>query len=884
MKTIIDTIMYRAAYLRTALLLIAVMTTSTVWATDFITDIMLVGGSDSKTKELISSYQSQGWKYIDKDLNDNCGAATDYVYLLYKTADGDTDEIFFITDFYISSKSDYKSSYTISGRTYYLASYDGGDHFKSKKGDLNSNAGGDDIHLYYTKDAFSDRRGVTSVYFDDKKSGAVGENGGSTGYDLNSGAAGDYIYMHFQTATLPELIPNPLYINSVDDWNKFANYVNSGRRNFKDRYVVLNDDIGPVTEVVGVNGLPFCGTFYGNNHTINVAINSSAEGAAPFGCINGATIVRLNVTGTVTGGNHSSGLVGLCGSDGPIVIEECFVAADVNSPTYAGGIVGHGGHNQLKMLDCIYSGTISGFGKYAGGLIGWCDALNLTLKDCQFKGGFAPAGGKYHPIACKNGESTVTATVDRNYYPNTITPSAGLGNVYIPGVDGTPYDILYDFDEGANGWTTENGAISDAVSTGLLSSEWHSYHNCFKFAEGSQDQYLISPALNGYGAVNLTFYLKGTDDKEVVFEIGTSTTTNDPSDFKWFGEQRNTIKNWSPCVAQIAAGAKYVAIKYVSGSSEFLIDDIFIEESPYTPQELATTALYAEVAKVQWVGNSDTYNVQYRKAYHETFDEGTFQWKTRNLGGTANTNWILANLADATGNKLHGHNGDIVAAVKSKDDQDYTIDNWFLSPEVTLDGTLTFWTMDLDPDCPHFEVFASTTTNDNISDYEFVAERTHASAQYVWTEVTVDLSKYKGVKGYLSIRVNDTGKNYLFLDDVSIHYGDWTSLTTTEAHIVLTGLTPLSGYELQVQGVKGDKTTEWSNLFTFSTKDEATVMLGDVNSDGTVDISDYIGVANHILGNTPAGFNAKAADVNNDGEIDISDYIGVANIILIGKP
>ena len=62
------------------------------------------------------------------------------------------------------------------------------------------------------------------------------------------------------------------------------------------------------------------------------------------------------------------------------------------------------------------------------------------------------------------------------------------------------------------------------------------------------------------------------------------------------------------------------------------------------------------------------------------------------------------------------------------------------------------------------------------------------------------------------------------------------------------------------------------------------IVLGDVNDDGVVDISDYIGVANHILGNTPAGFNLKAADVNNDNEIDISDYIGVANIILTGKP
>lgn len=61
-------------------------------------------------------------------------------------------------------------------------------------------------------------------------------------------------------------------------------------------------------------------------------------------------------------------------------------------------------------------------------------------------------------------------------------------------------------------------------------------------------------------------------------------------------------------------------------------------------------------------------------------------------------------------------------------------------------------------------------------------------------------------------------------------------------------------------------------------------MSGDVNGDNIVDISDYIGVANYILGHAPDGFNETAADVNNDGKIDISDYIGVANIILKGKP
>ncbi|MCR4958307.1 MAG: dockerin type I repeat-containing protein [Prevotella sp.] len=61
------------------------------------------------------------------------------------------------------------------------------------------------------------------------------------------------------------------------------------------------------------------------------------------------------------------------------------------------------------------------------------------------------------------------------------------------------------------------------------------------------------------------------------------------------------------------------------------------------------------------------------------------------------------------------------------------------------------------------------------------------------------------------------------------------------------------------------------------------IVSGDISGDGVVDVSDYIGIANSIMGNPPAGFNAKAADVNGDGVIDVSDYIGVANIILYGN-
>ena len=59
-------------------------------------------------------------------------------------------------------------------------------------------------------------------------------------------------------------------------------------------------------------------------------------------------------------------------------------------------------------------------------------------------------------------------------------------------------------------------------------------------------------------------------------------------------------------------------------------------------------------------------------------------------------------------------------------------------------------------------------------------------------------------------------------------------------------------------------------------------ILGDVNADKKINVTDFIAVANHILGNTPEVFIHKAADVNFDNKINVSDFIGIANMILSG--
>lgn len=60
-------------------------------------------------------------------------------------------------------------------------------------------------------------------------------------------------------------------------------------------------------------------------------------------------------------------------------------------------------------------------------------------------------------------------------------------------------------------------------------------------------------------------------------------------------------------------------------------------------------------------------------------------------------------------------------------------------------------------------------------------------------------------------------------------------------------------------------------------------LSGDANADGSVNVSDYLAIANFILGQAAAGFDEAAADVNADDEVNVSDYVGVANIILYGN-
>lgn len=59
-----------------------------------------------------------------------------------------------------------------------------------------------------------------------------------------------------------------------------------------------------------------------------------------------------------------------------------------------------------------------------------------------------------------------------------------------------------------------------------------------------------------------------------------------------------------------------------------------------------------------------------------------------------------------------------------------------------------------------------------------------------------------------------------------------------------------------------------------------TLMTGDANGDGSVDVTDAVAVINAYLSGSNASIHAGVADVNHDGVIDITDAVAIINLYL----
>ena len=106
------------------LLFVAIFSSIGAWANDeFITDVMVIGGTQSEINIMKPFYEAAGWTIIAQDLNAGCGSGSDYIYLLFKTASDSITSPDFITEFLLlKTGADAPDSVvnTSNNRTYYL--------------------------------------------------------------------------------------------------------------------------------------------------------------------------------------------------------------------------------------------------------------------------------------------------------------------------------------------------------------------------------------------------------------------------------------------------------------------------------------------------------------------------------------------------------------------------------------------------------------------------------------------------------------------------------------------------------------------------------------------------------------------------------------------
>ena len=146
-----------------------------------------------------------------------------------------------------------------------------------------------------------------------------------------------------------------------------------------------------------------------------------------------------------------------------------------------------------------------------------------------------------------------------------------------------------------------------------------------------------------------------------------------------------------------------------------------------------------------------------------------------------------------------------------------TPDNYLISPDVTLGGTLKFkaW----NADASYLDNLGIYVVINETEETVKLADITPPTTETVYE---YDLSGYAGTGYFIFRHYNSDGKLVIFLDDIEVTYpgaqpGEWIYVNNVTSPYTITGLTPETTYEVQVQGVgDGGYTSAWtpSTLFT----------------------------------------------------------------------
>jgi hypothetical protein len=306
-------------------------------------------------------------------------------------------------------------------------------------------------------------------------------------------------------------------------------------------------------------------------------------------------------------------------------------------------------------------------------------------------------------------------------------------------------------------------------------------------------------------------------------------TNPTPDDRVWIASEQGNVGGRADDF-EFVSGGTYIFTVTLSGQNDRVDLEIIDPNAPVLPVNV-TVDPTATTAGIAWENDHDqVFNLRYRVYTPNAAQNLTYDFETEDqLEG-----WMSYDY-DEDGNAWqlyydqygYGrcHSGDYALASYSyiSGTGAVTPDNWLISPEINLGGTLKFWAGPYSTYYPGdvFAVYVTTGDPDDINSYVKISEDLTAPE---WTEFTFDLSQYNGA-GHFAIRHYNVSDEWaLMIDDVNIEVpgdevAEWIYVEGVQGtDFNIEGLAPETTYEVQVQAVSADgRTSKWTESTIFTT-------------------------------------------------------------------
>ena len=263
-------------------------------------------------------------------------------------------------------------------------------------------------------------------------------------------------------------------------------------------------------------------------------------------------------------------------------------------------------------------------------------------------------------------------------------------------------------------------------------------------------------------------------------------------------------------------------------------------------------------ATISWKGNDavTSYNLRYRvdKAFRYDFESAepwtvddfppctTYDGDGLSTYGISGTTFINSGYTGsviafqngvASSFTAHAGNafGCFMAGVPTGD---VTNNNdWFITPEIEItEGTVfSFWARATSSYTERFKVGVYGSTDGTFASYLAGGTNSYVEASTTWTEYSYPLSAYAGQTIRLAINCVSEDAFGFCIDDIYVGNPDddsgWITIANVTSPYGLTGLTSETAYEVQVQAMYGDDTSDWTASARFTTLNASELYLYD---------------------------------------------------------